>query len=129
MNGRIHLKNMVFYGYHGELAEENRLGQRFIVDLALSVDMAEAARTDDLKKTVDYVRVYDVCRQVMENDRVKLLETLAADLIERILKECNRVTKVEITIKKPSVPLKGILDYVAIETSKEREQGLPRSGQ
>ncbi len=126
MNGRIHLKNMVFYGYHGELAEENRLGQRFIVDLALSVDMAEAARTDDLKKTVDYVRIYDLCRQVMEHDRVKLLETLAKDLMDRILAECDRVAKVEITIKKPSVPLKGILDYVAIETSKTREQSLPR---
>lgn len=129
MNGRIHLKNMVFYGYHGELAEENRLGQRFIVDLALSVDMGEAARTDDLSKTVDYVRVYDLCRQVMEHDRVRLLETLAADLIDKILSDCPRVTKVDITIKKPSVPLKGILDYVAVETSKSREQGIPRSGQ
>ena len=43
MTGKIHLKNMAFYGYHGALAEENTLGQRFLVDLTLTLDIAEAA--------------------------------------------------------------------------------------
>jgi dihydroneopterin aldolase len=60
---------------------------------------------------------------------VKLLETLAGHLMSRILADCPRVTKVEITIKKPSVPLKGILDYVAVETSTTREESLSRPGQ
>ncbi|HSY53686.1 MAG TPA: dihydroneopterin aldolase, partial [Opitutaceae bacterium] len=46
MNGQIHLKNMVFYGYHGHLAEENSLGQRFMIDLVMALDIADAARTD-----------------------------------------------------------------------------------
>ena len=29
MNGRIHMKGMVFYGHHGDIAEERTLGQRF----------------------------------------------------------------------------------------------------
>src|SRR5256885_2115751 len=120
MNGRIHLKNMVFYGYHGHLAEENSLGQRFMIDLAMTLDIAGAASSDDLKNTVDYVKVYGICRQIVEHDRVKLLETLANHLLDRVLEACPRVTKVEITIKKPSAPMGGVLDYVAIETSKER---------
>ncbi|HXC01986.1 MAG TPA: dihydroneopterin aldolase [Opitutaceae bacterium] len=120
MNGKIHLKNMVFYGYHGHLAEENSLGQRFMIDLVMTLDIAEATRTDNLQSTVDYVKVYGICRQILEHDRVKLLETLANHLIDRILEACPRVTKVEITIKKPSVPMDGVLDYVAVETSKER---------
>ena len=120
MNGKIHLKNMVFYGYHGHLAEENSLGQRFMIDLVMTLDIAEATRTDNLSSTVDYVKVYGICRQIVEHDRIKLLETLANHLIDRILEACPRVTKVEITIKKPSVPMDGVLDYVAVETSKER---------
>ncbi len=120
MIGRIHLKNMVFYGYHGNLVEENTLGQRFLIDLVLSLDIAEAARTDDLHATVDYAKVYALCRQIVEHDRVKLLETLANHIIDRVFETSPRVTKVEIVIRKPSVPVGGALDYVAVETSKER---------
>lgn len=129
MTGRIHMKNMAFYGFHGALAEENALGQRFLIDLVLTLDVAEAARTDDLHATVDYVQVYALCRQIVEKDRVKLLETLAQHIIDRVLDSCPRVTKVEIIIKKPSVPIGGALDYVALETSKERESRVPRPGQ
>ena len=120
MNGRIHLKNMVFYGYHGNLAEENTLGQRFLIDLVLTLDIAEAARTDDLHTTVDYAKVYAIVRQIVEHDRVKLLETLANHILDRVLASSERVTKAEIVIRKPSVPVGGALDYVAVETSKER---------
>ncbi|MGB9805063.1 dihydroneopterin aldolase, partial [Desulfofundulus sp.] len=30
---RVILKGMEFYGYHGVLPEERRMGQRFIVDV------------------------------------------------------------------------------------------------
>jgi dihydroneopterin aldolase len=120
MNGRIHLKNMTFYGYHGHLAEENALGQRFMVDLVLTLDIADAARTDALQHTVDYTQVFALCRDVLEQDRVKLLETLGSDIIDRILAKFERVQQVDIMIKKPSVPVPGALDYVALETSKAR---------
>ena len=120
MTGRIHLKNMVFFGYHGNHAEENTLGQRFLIDLVLTLDIAEAARTDDLNTTVDYAKVYAICRKIVEQDRVKLLETLANHIIDRVLEAAPLVTKVEIVIRKPSVPLGGAIDYVAVETSKER---------
>ncbi len=120
MTGKIHLKNMAFYGYHGALAEENTLGQRFMVDLALTVDIAEAARTDSLKDTVDYAQVYALCRKIVEQDRVKLIETLANDILDQVLATCPRVQQAAIVVRKPSVPLGGPLDYVAIETSRTR---------
>ena len=120
MNGRIHLKNMLFYGYHGDLAEENKLGQRFIVDLVLSLDIAEVARTDALDATVDYVRVHEVCRELVEGKKVRMIETLAARIAERLLEDFPRLTSVDVMVKKPSVPMKGVLDYVAVETSRTR---------
>ena len=128
MTGRIHLKNMVFYGYHGALAEENALGQKFLIDLHLTLDISEAVATDHLDATVDYVNIYSVCRRIVEHDRVKLLETLANDLLDAVLDAAPRVTDAAITIRKPSVPLGGAIDYVALETSKKREHRLPRPG-
>jgi len=128
MTGRITLSTMVFYGYHGDLPEENTLGQRFVIDLVLTLDIAEAAATDNLHKTVDYTQVYGICRETVEKDRFKLIEALANHVIDRVLAACPIVDKVEITIKKPSVPIAGILDHVAVETSKSRADSLPRSG-
>jgi dihydroneopterin aldolase len=125
MDGRIQLKNMAFYGYHGHHPEETALGQRFFVDLALSADATEAAATDNLSAAVDYVRIYDLCRQVVERERVKLLETLAARIMDAILRECPRVRRVEVVIRKPAAPIPGPLDYVSFEASADRRDGLP----
>ena len=35
---RIVLKNMAFYGYHGNLASEQEQGQRFFVDVVIITD-------------------------------------------------------------------------------------------
>ena len=84
MNGRIHMNGLVFYGHHGDIAEERTLGQRFILDVVMTVDAAEVARTDALESTVDYVSVYSICREVVEKEPVKMLETLAVRLGERM---------------------------------------------
>jgi len=126
MNGQIELKNMVFYGYHGNLAEENTLGQRFFIDLVMTLDIAAAARTDDLRQTVNYAKVYETCRQIVEHDRVKLLETLANHIMDKVLETCPPVTEVEVRIKKPSAPFGGALDYVSVATSKKRAKRVPR---
>ncbi len=129
MNGRIHLKNMAFYGYHGHHPAENEQGQRFFVDLVLALDISEAAATDRLTATVNYARVHDICRNIVEEERVKLLETLCVRIIDAILRECERVNEVEITVKKPAAPIPGLLDYVAVEASSERADRLSRPGQ
>ena len=40
----IRLNQMVFYGFHGVHDEERRLGQRFIVSVALYTDEEKTAR-------------------------------------------------------------------------------------
>ncbi len=39
---KIILEGMVFFGYHGTLPEENTLGQRFVVDVTLHLDLRPA---------------------------------------------------------------------------------------
>ena len=56
--GKIRLKNMLFYGYHGVDESEQRRGGTFEVDLELEKSLSEAAASDDLESTVDYSAVY-----------------------------------------------------------------------
>ena len=54
----IRIRNAVFYAYHGVMADEQSLGGKFEIDVDMQGDFSEAARTDSLKNTVDYERVY-----------------------------------------------------------------------
>ncbi|WP_404420672.1 dihydroneopterin aldolase [Nibricoccus sp. IMCC34717] len=120
MNGKIHLNGMVFYGRHGHHPEENALGQRFVVDLTLELDIAEAAARDELGATVNYAAVYSLCRDIVEGSPVRLLETLTDRVLKAVLERHPRVAAVHIEVRKPSVPIAGALEYVAVEASRHR---------
>ncbi len=120
MQGTIHLRGLVFYGRHGHHPEEKALGQRFVLDLSLQVDMTEAASRDDLSATVNYAEVYALCRDIVEGLPVRLIETLADRLMTEILARHPRVQRVHLVLKKPSVPIAGALDYVAVEAERSR---------
>ncbi|MFZ5942691.1 MAG: dihydroneopterin aldolase [Bacillota bacterium] len=55
---KIIMKNMVIFGYHGLLQEENILGQRFCVDIEMSLDLRKVGTTDCANDTVSYAEVY-----------------------------------------------------------------------
>lgn len=110
----IRLHNMQFYGRHGVNPEEQELGQRFEVDVELFVDTRAAAQHDDLQLTANYAHVYRAVKQIVEEERFLLIETLA----ERIATQLGRQFApegVRVCVRKPHAPIKGILDYVAVE--------------
>ncbi len=73
----VRLVNAVFYAHHGVMQEEHRIGGRYEVDVAMDFDFEEAAREDDLTKTVDYERVYRLVQELVTNNRFYLIERLA----------------------------------------------------
>lgn len=115
----IRLQNMVFYGYHGVLAAEQEMGQRFAVDLLLYADLRDAGVKDDLKYTINYAEVYQYVKLLVEEHRFNLLEALAEAIADLILDKFP-VVRIVVNIRKPSAPVAGIFDYV--EVSIEREQ-------
>ena len=113
-NDALRLRNMRFFGYHGMLAEENTLGQEFQVDVELNLSLKSAAEADDPALTVDYVRVYEEVKRVVEGQRYKLLETVA----EQICQELGRVfgpLRVTVRVRKPHPPVDARFDGVEIE--------------
>ena len=115
----IRLKNMIFYAHHGYYEAGGELGQKFEVDMEIRCDFAEAAASDDLKKTIDYRKIYRLAKDIFENTKFKLIETVAERIAIKIL-ELPGIQNVLIRVRKPHVPLNGLLDYVEIEIFREK---------
>lgn len=113
---RLVLKNMVFYGYHGAFAAEKELGQRFEVDVELHLDFKSAAA--DLELSVNYVEVYTLVKEIVEEREFNLLETLAETIAGEILSAYS-VEEVVVRVRKPFPPSGGILDHVEVEISRK----------
>ncbi|PTX55264.1 dihydroneopterin aldolase [Melghirimyces profundicolus] len=118
---RIFFNRMAFYAYHGAFPEENRLGQRFWVDLELGLDLTPAARSDDLNRTVDYGKVYQTVKAEAEGGPHALVETLAEGIAKRILERFG-VEEVKVRVTKPDPPIPGHYDSVGVEITRRRRE-------
>lgn len=115
----IHVNEMEFYGYHGALVEENVLGQRFRANVSLAIDLAEAGRTDNLSKTVNYAEVFEVCESIIEGEPRKLIEALAEDIASTILDKFSwQVKGVRVVLIKPDPPIRGHYASVSVEITR-----------
>ncbi|KAF5075431.1 dihydroneopterin aldolase [Proteiniclasticum sp. QWL-01] len=117
---KILLENMHFYGYHGVLAEEKVLGQKFFVDAQLLLDLRQAGRTDDVNDTVSYAQVYRLIDAIVTGERFDLLEALAHRICGQILAAFDKVEEVHLTVKKPGAPVNGHYDYFAVTVVRRR---------
>lgn len=115
------LQNMAFYGYHGTDPHEAKLGGRFFVDAVLVADLAKPGRSDRLEDTVNYEKVYAIIREHVEGKRFNLLEALAQTIADEVLKDFSAVSQVTVRVRKPGVPLKGILDFTQVEVVRARK--------
>jgi len=119
--GRVSLKNMVFYGYHGVAEQEKILGGRFEVDLSLDFNMTPAIKSDHLRDTISYEDLYKLVHNVVTDSKYYLLEALAGKIIKEVFLKFSP-EKVLIRIRKPSAPVKGVLDTVEVEICRTRDE-------
>lgn len=118
---KIILKNLGFYGYHGVLAEEKVLGQKFFIDMELFLDTREAGISDDMSKSVSYAEVYYLIKDIVENQKFNLIEALGENLASSVLNKFSRVKSVMVRVIKPEAPVMGIYDYFAVEIRRDRD--------
>jgi dihydroneopterin aldolase len=117
---KIYVNGMEFYGYHGVFPEENRLGQRFYVDIAVSVDLKKAGETDDLEHSVNYGELYQACKEIVEGTPSKLIEAVAEKIAASILATFPLVLDITVKIIKPDPPIPGHYESVAVEITRRR---------
>ncbi|MCR6671574.1 dihydroneopterin aldolase [Devosia ginsengisoli] len=117
---RIILKDLGFYGYHGVFAEEERLGQRFFIDLEIGLDLSVPAMTDRLSTGTSYGDVYDVVKAAFEGKRTKLLEALGQNIIDALFEAFPTVDWAIIRIRKPEAPIAMVRGEAAVELHRQR---------
>jgi dihydroneopterin aldolase len=117
----IFLEGMRFYAYHGVNPEERVQGQRFTVDVRIEADLGAAGRTDDLTETINYSEVFRCVREIVEGPPRALIETVAVEVAETILREFAPALAATVTVRKPEVAIKGsILDAVGVTVTRRR---------
>ena len=119
MSDRIELRAMTFLGRHGVLPEEQRDAQPFEIDVELHLDLQPAGVADDLARTVDYGRVFEEVRRIVESTSYRLIEALAEAIAHELLIE-HPADRVVVRIRKPKAPLPGRFEWAGVEIVRER---------
>ena len=110
----ISLNNIVVYGFHGVHQEEKTLGQRFEIDLEYRLANPTFPWKDEERATVSYVNAHKIVSRVCSEKNFNLIETLGNRIIEEMRSRYS-VDFIIVRIRKPSVPIQGILDHVEVE--------------
>lgn len=109
----IIIKNLKISCIIGTKKEERENKQNIFLDITFSYDMTKAAETDNLEFAVDYESLKNKIVRFVENSSYLLVEKLIHEIKNFILKEENKIEKVNILLKKPNA-LSNDTDYIAI---------------
>lgn len=111
---KMFLTGMQFYGRHGVFHEEKAMGQKFIIDVELSLDLKKAGLSDDIANTLNYADIYAIVKNITTMQSFNLIEALAEAIAHEILAS-YRVDQVVVKVLKPHAPISGIFDYMGCE--------------
>ncbi|HCJ4260227.1 TPA: dihydroneopterin aldolase [Listeria innocua] len=117
---KIYLNELAFYGYHGVLQEETKLGQTFIVSLILGLSTKKAGQSDSVDDTVSYADVYETVKGIVEGTPFKLIEALAEKIASEVLTDYPLLEEITVKLIKPNPPIPGHYDSVAVEIKRKR---------
>jgi dihydroneopterin aldolase len=117
---RILIRGLVCFGRHGVYAAERELGQRFVVDADLEVELAPAGRSDDVADTVDYAAVCAELRAEVEGPPRATLEAVAERLAAGVLARHARVAAVRVALHKPHAAVGSVVGSLGVEIVRRR---------
>ena len=99
------------------------LGQRFVVDVELGVELGRAGMTGDLGDSIDYGEVYGEVKREVEGTQCHLLEEVAWQIIGAVMGRWKgRVEEVQVRVKKPQVAVPGVVDFLGVELRRTRKE-------
>lgn len=117
---KIFIDNLEIFANHGVLKEENALGQKFVISVALECDTRHAGKKDNLDNSVNYADVCRLIEDVMKNNTYQLIEAAAENIAQEILIKYEKVRGVTVNLKKPWAPILMNVDTVGVEIERKR---------
>lgn len=104
---------MAFRASHGCYELEKVVGNRFLVNVWIEADVDEAAREDDLSKSINYLTVFEIVRGEMEIPS-NILEHVARRIVGALYREFPQILKTTVKVAKLAPPLGGKVESVSV---------------
>ena len=120
MSDKIFVSGLLIHAHHGVMAHEEKVGQRFVIDLELTTDLATASRSDKLADTVNYGAIVDTTTEVFTQRSYRLIEAAAGAVADAILAKFVKVSAVRITVRKPHAPIAAIFGDAGVTLTRKR---------
>ena len=102
----------------GVTAAERRMRRPVLLDVEVARSLAEAGRSDNIRHTIHYKRVFEVVEDVAANQEHKLVEALAQRIADAVLSKFD-VDRVTVSVRKPK-PIAGVLDHAGVRITRAR---------
>lgn len=104
MKTTIYLRDLRFYAYHGVGVQETLIGNEFVVNLRMEVDMRQAMATDEVNHTVSYADVHVAIADEMRTSS-RLLEHVAGRVVNRLFSDFEAIQSVALELGKRNPPM------------------------
>jgi dihydroneopterin aldolase len=121
MSDQVFVSGLVIHAHHGVMEHESKVGQRFVLDLELSLDLAGASHSDKLVDTVSYAAIVDTASRAFTARSHKLVEAAAGAVADALLSAFARVSAVRVTVRKPHAPIAAIFADVGVTLTRNRD--------
>lgn len=102
----IELVNIHLYAYHGAIAQENKVGGWYTLNLRARIDSHDSIASDNLEATVNYADIYEVVRSEMQIPS-KLLEHVCGRILDKLFEKFTIIGEIEISLSKDTPPMGG----------------------
>ncbi len=117
--GKITLEGLEFFAFHGFYDEEQKIGNKYGVDITVETSFEKAKDDDKLSETIDYTELYRIIREEM-NKPSRLLENIGGRIMNAIFDNFPLVTFIEISVYKFNPPIGGICKRAIVTQSSAR---------
>ena len=116
--GVIAIEGMKFYAFHGYHAIEHKIGGSYLVDVYIKTSLKKASESDELKDTINYERIYQLVKSVMD-ESYHLLEHVANEIIEHIIAAAFDMKSIKVRVSKLNPPIPGEVGRTYIEMKRK----------
>lgn len=116
----ISIVDLEIFATHGVFAEENELGQKFLISATLYADLAPAGASDALEDSIDYGAVCHLIDKRVRSTQFKLIERVAQDVADAVLAAYPAVQRIAVEVKKPWAPIGLPVAYASVRIERSR---------
>lgn len=120
MSDEIFIGGLVLHAHHGVGDDERRIGQQFLVDLRLRLDLSAAAASDKLVDTISYADVVEVASRAFRAQHFRLVEAAAGAVADAVLARFPRIETLTVTVHKPHAPIAAVFADVGVTLTRSR---------